>query len=286
MFEKLKIKIAARRAERAKRARRNRRKRPSFWRRVWNVICWPFRMIWRFICWIWRLICRFVRWLWRLICRFARWIWNLICGINVIGLLNVALLVAIIVLCSMLVIDIINCRRKPVVIVSDPVPASALNKTINAPIVAEPVTKPVNVAVSESSFQPLPPTKKLPITRNRARKANTEPVRVVKASPDIVAERQTARVAHRMYGDIIIDSRGAAKMLNNGSEITGNLYLQNMRKYVLPCNIKITGNMFIRDVNMLQFCGDFEITGNIYVSPRSSFGPIPRSAHLGGQVIL
>ena len=89
-----------------------------------------------------------------------------------------------------------------------------------------------------------------------------------------------------MYGDIIIDNRGDAKLLNNGTEIDGNLYLQNMRKYVLPCNIKISGNMFIRDVSMLQFCGDFEITGNIYVSPRSSFGPIPSSARLGGQVIL
>ena len=44
--------------------------------------------------------------------------------------------------------------------------------------------------------------------------------------------------------------------------------------------------MFVRDVNKLQFCGDFEITGNIYVTPTSSFGPIPRSARLGGQVIL
>jgi hypothetical protein len=89
-----------------------------------------------------------------------------------------------------------------------------------------------------------------------------------------------------MYGDIIIDSRGAAMMLNNGYEINGNLYLQNMRKYVLPCDIKITGNMFVRDVNMLQFCGKFEIAGNIYVTPTSSFGPIPRNAYVGGQVIL
>ena len=114
----------------------------------------------------------------------------------------------------------------------------------------------------------------------------SEPVRVVRATPDPVAEKQTAKINNKMYGDVIIDSRGAAAMLQNGSEIDGNLYLENMRKYVLPCDIKITGNMFVRDVNMLQFCGDFEITGNIYVSPRSSFGPIPRTAHLGGQVIL
>ena len=60
MFERLKMKIAARRAERAKRARRNRRnRRPGFWACVWYIICWPFRMIARFIRWIWRLICIF-----------------------------------------------------------------------------------------------------------------------------------------------------------------------------------------------------------------------------------
>ncbi|MBR2286030.1 MAG: hypothetical protein IJ866_01040 [Alphaproteobacteria bacterium] len=277
MFERLKMKMAARRVERNKRARRNRRnRRPSFWARVWSVICWPFRKIWQFICWLWRLICRFIRWLWRVIC-----------GINVIGLLNIALLVAIIVLCSMLIIDIVNATRKPVVIVADPVPTSTISKTINVPVIAEPTTKPVSANVARSSVRrPLPKTNTLPIAREKTNRMVAEPIRVVKTTPDIVAEKQTARINNKMYGDVIIDSRGAAKMLNNGSEITGNLYLQNMRKYVLPCDIKVTGNMFVRDVNMLQFCGDFEITGNIYVSPRSSFGPIPRSAHLGGQVIL
>ena len=272
MFERLKVKMAARRAERARRARRNRNKRPSFWRRVWNIICWPFRMIWRFICWIWRLICRFVRWLWRLIC-----------GINVIGLLNIALLVAIFVLCTMLVIDIINNTRKPTVIVADPVPASQVSKTYNVPVVAEPTTQPVSKA---SLRKPLPRTVALPIKREKSNRVMSEPVRVVKTAPDPVAEKQTARVENKMYGDVIIDSRGATRMLVNGIEINGNLYLQNLRKYILPCDIKITGNMFVRDVNMLQFCGDFEIDGNIYVTPTSSFGPIPQTAHLGGQVIL
>ena len=270
MFERLKMKMAARRAKRARKNRRNRRQ--SFWGRVWNIICWPFRMIWKFICWIWRLICRFVRWLWRLIC-----------SINVIGLLNAALLVAIIVLCSMLIISIVNNHRKPIVIVTDPVPASTLGKVINVPVVAEPTTQPVAKA---SVRRELPKTVALPIARTKSHKMMSEPVRVVKARPDYVAERQTARVDNKMYGDVIIDSRGAATMLQNGTEITGNLYLQNLRKYVLPCDIKITGNLFVRDVNMLQFCGDFEITGNIYVTPRSSFGPLPRSAHLGGQIIL
>jgi hypothetical protein len=39
-------------------------------------------------------------------------------------------------------------------------------------------------------------------------------------------------------------------------------------------------------MGLLQFCGDFVVTGNIYVSPRSSFGPIPKTARIGGYVVL
>ena len=269
MFETLKMKVAADRIERENRARRNRLNGiPNFWACVWYIICWPFRKIWQFLCWLWRIIC----------------------GINVIGLLNAVLLVAIIVLCSMLILDIINFRRKPVVIVTDPVPASVIAEKINVPVIAEPVTKPVNASASDTQTakddESLSRYGTLPIKRDRMHRMVGKPIRVVKPQSDPVAERQTARINNKMFGDIVIDSRGAATMLSNGTEINGNLYLQNMRKYVLPCNIKITGSMFIRDVNMLQFCGDFDITGNIYVSPRSSFGPIPTNSRLGGQVIL
>lgn len=269
MFETLKMKVAADRIERENRARRNRLNGiPNFWACVWYIICWPFRKIWQFLCWLWRIIC----------------------GINVIGLLNAVLLVAIIVLCSMLILDIINFRKKPVVIVTDPVPASVIAEKINVPVIAEPVTKPVNASASDTKTakddESLSRYGTLPIKRDRMHRMVGKPIRVVKPQSDPVAERQTARVNNKMFGDIVIDSRGAVSMLSNDTEINGNLYLQNMRKYVLPCNIKITGSMFIRDVNMLQFCGDFDITGNIYVSPRSSFGPIPTNSRLGGQVIL
>ena len=59
-----------------------------------------------------------------------------------------------------------------------------------------------------------------------------------------------------------------------------------MRKYTLPCDAKIRGNLFIRNVDKLSFCGQFSVKGNIYVSKQSSFGPIPRNANIGGQVIL
>ena len=75
-------------------------------------------------------------------------------------------------------------------------------------------------------------------------------------------------------------------VVKNGAHIQGDLYIQDMRKYTLPCDIVIDGNLFLRDVNMLNFCGDFTVRGNIYVSPRSSFGPVPSTARIGGQVIL
>ena len=266
MLEKLKMKLAARRVQSNKRTRRT--KRASLWVRIWNAICWPFRKI-----------AQFARWVWKKICQFARWAWGKICAINFIGLLNAALLVAIFVLCTMLIINLVNCRKKPVVIVTNPISA-----TVNQPsTVAEPTTK----VVSTRAKYIRPRTNTLPIARDA--KTNTmmaEPIRTTHETINPVTEKQIAKIGETMHGDIIIENRGDAKLLNNGTQIDGNLYLQNMRKYVLPCDIKVTGNMFVRDVNMLQFCGDFEVTGNIYVSPRSSFGPIPRTATLGGQVIL
>ena len=65
-----------------------------------------------------------------------------------------------------------------------------------------------------------------------------------------------------------------------------SLYIQHMRKYVLPRGIQIEGNLFLRDMGLLEFAGEFTVTGNIYVTPNSSFGPIPSNARIGGQVIL
>ena len=184
----------------------------------------------------------------------------------------------------MLIIDVASTHRKPVVVVTDPVTVSNIDEIKQNPsVVAEPVMKTVRTTGGYIR----PRTETLPIAREtKTNKMVSEPIRVTTAEPNPVTERQIAKKGDKMYGDIIIDNRGDAKLLNNGTEINGNLYLQNMRKYVLPCDIKISGNMFIRDVSMLQFCGNFEIKGNIYVSPRSSFGPIPSSARLGGQVIL
>ncbi len=256
MFKKLKIKHAARRVQSTRKpaTKKNTRRttRRTFWSRVWGIICWPFRMI----------------------AKLCRRLWQWVCSLDVVGLVNITLLVAIIVLFSMLIIDIVGCRRNQIVVVAEPVPVTHQVSITDAP--------------APRSIKPRQqPT--LPMRVDTKTNKKVEPainVVPVKKSEVQVVKQQTATVKNRFWGDIIIDSRGAGAMLQNGAQVNGNLYLQNMRKYTLPCDIRINGNLFLRDVNMLQFCGDFIITGNIYVSPRSSFGPIPKTARLGGHVIL
>ena len=209
----------------------------NLWTRVWSIACWPFRKI----------------------AGLFRCFWKWVRGVDLVGLVNTTLLVAIIVLFSMLIIDIVGCNRKQVVVVAKTVPVveqvTVSKKTVTLPIKNDKKQKMLNV------------------------------VPVSKAEVEIV-KKQTARQGSTLMGDVIIDSRGAGAMLQCGTQVNGNLYLQNMRKYTLPCDIRINGNLFLRDVNMLQFCGDFVVTGNIYVSPRSSFGPIPKTARVGGHVVL
>ena len=255
MFDKLKMKFAARRVkakkkDTKKKTSRKNTKRNGFWARAWNIICWPFRMI----------------------AKLCKRFWNWLCGINLVAMVNLALLVAIIVLFTMLIINIVGCRGKqPIVIMSEPVP----------------VTQQVSISENSAPIEATQPT--LPVKRDAStRKMVARPVNVVpvKKYDAQIAKQQIARQNDKFYGDVIIDSRASGAMLTHGAKVQGNLYIQNMRKYTLPCDIRINGNLFLRDVNMLQFCGDFVITGNIYVSPRSSFGPIPATARLGGQVVL
>lgn len=206
---------------------------------------------------VWGAIC----WPFNKIGKLLRAFWNWVCEINIIGLVNITLLISIIVLFSMLILDVTKCNRAPVVIVAEPVP----------------VTKPVRNVVARP-MPVLPAT-----TKKKIQPVNVVPVK--KAEVEI-AKKQIAKQDNKFMGDVVIDGRGAGKLLQNQAQVNGNLYLQNMHKYTLPCDIKINGNLFLRDMGLLQFCGDFVVTGNIYVSPRSSFGPIPKTARIGGHVVL
>ena len=89
-----------------------------------------------------------------------------------------------------------------------------------------------------------------------------------------------------LSGDVIVDLMPSSPVLSNGVKIDGNLFVQNMRKYTLPCGAKINGHLFIRNVDKLSFCGEFTVNGNIYVNRQSSFGPLPSGARVRGQIIL
>ena len=262
MFKKLKMKLDARRVQREKDYAATEKRIRQTETKFERAILFPFRLIARMLRWMWDTLCAICSWIWDGIVWAAKKIWKWLCGINLVGLINLTLLVAIIVLFSMLIINIVNCRRSPVVI-------SANEKTVTFQ------TKSGSKKISKT----------IPIKRD-AETGNMETtINVVETVP---SNDPTLRAGGdgKIYGDIIIESREEAIVLKNGAHIRGNLYLQNMYKYVLPCDIKIEGNLFLRDLNMLHFCGRFTITGNIYVTPNSSFGPIPRDAYLGGQIIL
>ena len=237
--------------------RKNSKKRTNFWARVWNIICWPFKKIWAGLCWL----------------------WNWIAGINLVALLNLALLISIIVLFSLLIIDLRKSAN-----------ASDSEKVVQEQVVTvskkQPVVKPR--AVTPRKVTTLP-AKRDAITRRPV----AAPVQFAKVEQNPVAINQVAVVKPQsktenkvILGNTIIDNHDMTKVLVNGTRIKGNLYIQDLRKYTLPCDIVIDGNLILRDVNLLNFCGDFTVRGNIYVNPRSSFGPVPSTARIGGQVIL
>ncbi len=202
-------------------------------------------------------------------------IWQWIRCIDLIGLVNLTLLVAIIVLFSMLIIDILNCRNVSKVINTPNVEQIEITTQTHPHVIVRPVVKQKSNTIVTNNT--------LPIHRDSVtRKYTDTPISIRAQNTD--QQKIYRNTSNLINGDIVVDRNNAT--LKNNDHITGHLYLQNMRKYTLPCNIVIDGDLYLRDVTMLQFCGDFIIRGNIYVSPRSSFGPIPRTARLGGQVIL
>jgi hypothetical protein len=100
------------------------------------------------------------------------------------------------------------------------------------------------------------------------------------------AEKSASAAVVKVNGDLIIDGEKMGTRLHSNTKINGNLILQNMRKFTLPCGIKVNGNLIIRNVKVLNFCGGFVVNGDIYVSSDSSFGAIPRNAKIRGQIIF
>ena len=108
-------------------------------------------------------------------------------------------------------------------------------------------------------------------------------VRCRPAAPAAQPRRQIA-------GTLRINGHGHVKSLQPNTTIDGDLILQNFKSFTIPCGTIVTGNLMLRDVNNLRFCDadgeSFEVRGNIHLSRNSSFGSIPSSARLGGQIVL
>lgn len=270
MFNRLKMKFAARRMQRESEYAAIQKNIIARENSIMTIVSWPFRMIGRAFRWTYDCIAAIVSWAWELLVWLLKSFWAWLCGINLIGLINLALLIAIIVLCSLLIISIMNNRKS---IFFNNATATSVNT-----VPVETTQKSNNADAIANKDIPLP-------IRRDARGNMQRPINVAPAKPCDNPALRPLGDGH-IYGDVIIESRGERMMLKQGTRIRGNLYLQRMHKYVLPCNVVVEGNIFLRDVHMLQFCGPFTVTGNIYVSPKSSFGPLPYNARIGGQVIL
>ncbi len=218
---------------------------------------------------------RAIKWLWRLLCRICSAIWNWLKSIDIIGMINLTLLVAIIVLFTSLISDFVSCKKCD----------KKFNATNTSNVVMTQKAKPVeDRRVVKRKYSTVLPVK-MDTQTNITPKIRTVGV----TKPEIV--RELSLPANELpqqvlSGDVIVEKYPGAPVLSNGVKVNGNLYIQNMRKYTIPCDAKINGHLFIRNVNKVNFCGKFKVNGNVYVNRESSFGPIPSDAKINGQIIL
>lgn len=225
------------------------------------------------ILWPWRAI----KWLWRLLCRVCRAIWNWLKSIDIVGMVNLTLLVAIIILFVSLISNVVCCNKCPKSVSGNTATVQTVSK--NAP-----VKNQDNRRVVQRKFNTALPIK------NDVQNGIKPKIKTVGVEKPVVIKELSVPAnelpQQRLYGDVIVDVYPASPVLSNGVKIDGNLFVQNVRKYTIPCDAKINGNLFIRNVGKLNFCGGFTVRGNIYVNRESSFGPIPRNAKIKGQIIL
>lgn len=214
---------------------------------------------------------RVIKAVWRFICRVCKAIWNWLKSIDVVGMVNLTLLVVIIILFSALIIDFVRCSKCPRTSNDDNTMVVENNKAHSRKVVKRgfTTTLPVNVD-KKSKVSP------------KIKTVGVDKPQVVTES--VLTEEEVPQ--QNLSGNVIVDVQPNSPILYNGVKINGNLIIQNMRKYTLPCGTKINGHLFIRNVTKLYFCGEFTVNGNIYVNRQSSFGPLPNGTKINGQIIL
>lgn len=236
---------------------------------------------------------------WRWIVNMWRRVWTWVRGLDVAGMVNLLLLIIIVVLFISLIVNLVHGRKRKVA----DVPADSEITTVSSEtdenadinVNAEPESVDVdNVSITEDVYENIDVAQRdydmvLPMKADESTGITPQIQVVGVEKPVVIKEISTPSdelPEQKLYGDVIVDKYSGAPVLSNGVNVDGNLFIQNMRKYTLPCDAVITGNLFVRNVERLRFCGKFTVKGNIYVNRQSSFGPIPRDATVGGQVIL
>jgi hypothetical protein len=219
---------------------------------------------------------RIITFPWRVCCA----IWNWLKSIDVVGMINLTLLVVIILLFSSLIVDLVRCRRCPDV-------KTVNNNKARVETVVADSKNDSNVYKRKIVKRKFNTT--LPLKADKQTNIVPKLKTVGVDKPQIVKELSFPSdelPQQKLSGDVIVDISPASPILSNGVEINGNLIIQNMRKYTLPCDMKVNGHLFIRNVERLQFCGSFTVNGNIYVNRQSSFGALPNGTKINGQIIL
>ena len=211
---------------------------------------------------------RAIKWLWRQLCRICRAIWNWLKSIDIVGMINLTLLVAIIVLFSALINNVICCNKcdKNVAYIRKDAGATQIaNKNVVD-----------NRRVVKRQFSTVLPVKPISVDEDTT----------IRPQIRTIGVKKNELPKQVLGGDVIIERHPSSPVLSNGVRINGNLYIQNMNKYTIPCDAKINGHLFIRNVNKLKFCGKFTVNGNVYVNRESSFGALPDGTKINGQIIL
>lgn len=236
---------------------------------------------------------------WRWIVNMWRRVWTWVRSLDVAGMVNLLLLIIIVVLFISLIVNLVHGRKRKVA----DVPADSEITTVSSEtdenadinVNVEPESVDVdNVSITEDVYENIDVAQRdydmvLPMKADESTGITPQIQVVGVEKPVVIKEISTPSdelPEQKLYGDVIVDKYSGAPVLSNGVNVDGNLFIQNMRKYTLPCDAVITGNLFVRNVERLRFCGKFTVKGNIYVNRQSSFGPIPRDATVGGQVIL
>lgn len=210
---------------------------------------------------------------WRVCCA----IWNWLKSIDIVGMVNLTLLVVIIVLFSSLVIDFVRCRK----CASQNVGSASDNIVV---VQQKDDSIENNRKTTVRMFNT-----NLPLKADKKTRITPKIKTVGVAKPQVVKELSLPAdelPEQKLSGDVIVDVSPMSPVLSNGTKVNGNLIIQNMRKYTLPCDMKVNGHLFIRNVERLYFCGSFTVNGNIYVNRQSLFGPLPAGTKINGQIIM